>query len=236
MLQVRIQPRRSPPASPAWRGLVLATLASLTGAVQAADRLEQEFAGIAARCAPAVHPATLAAVVRQESRFDPLAIGVNGSPAVRVRASTLDEAVRTAEKLIAAGRSIDIGLGQINSANLQWLGITIREAFDPCTNLEAAARILAENYLRYRDDFSTDQAALDAALSAYNTGSRTGGLRNGYVAKVRAGAGVARQVAGAHAPAPRQAPAWDAFGASRAAAFAYDRRGRAGVDQARGEQ
>lgn len=192
----------------------------------------QEFELLAARCAPAVHPQTLAAVVRQESRFNAWAIGVNGSPAVRVRAKSLDEAVASAERLIAQGRSIDVGLGQINSVNLRWLGLSVRNAFDPCRNLTAAARVLTENYRRYRRGAASDQAALDAALSAYNTGSRTGGLRNGYVAKVRGGIGATTQHAlavpavqtesRAVASPPEPAAAWDAFGRAAAERTQWD--------------
>lgn len=203
----------------------------------------QEFETLAAQCAPAVHPMTLAAVVRHESRFNPLAIGVNGSPAVRVRAKSLEEAVSTAERLIAQGRSIDLGLGQINSVNLRWLGLSVREAFNPCRNLTAAARVLTENYLRYREDATSDQAALDAALSAYNTGSRTGGLRNGYVAKVRGGAGMATQppavpilqgadTSTANEQAPVAPAAWDAFGRAAAERAQWDVFARVAAGQA----
>lgn len=194
-------------------GAVVCGLALCGAAPAQAVETPQTFGDLAARCAPSVHPATLAAVVRQESRFNPLAIGVNGSPSVRVKAQTVEEAVKTAERLISQGRSIDLGLGQINSANLEWLGLSVRDAFDPCLNLRAAGRVLTENFMRYRDDARSDQAALDAALSAYNTGNRTGGLRNGYVAKVRGGQGRARAASWSQ-PTTTAAPppAWDAFG------------------------
>jgi len=196
------------------------------GSARAADAVfPQDFAALAAQCAPSVHPQTLSAVVRQESGFNPLAIGVNGAPKVRVRAGTVEEAVRAAEGLIGQGRSIDLGLGQINSANLRWLGLSVRDAFNPCRNLAAAGRVLTQNYLRYREDATSDQAALDAALSAYNTGNRTRGLRNGYVAQVRqkarAGSPAPLSIEGSEpeavpqAPSPQpQAPVWDVFGRS----------------------
>lgn len=216
-------------------GALVVGLAIASPAIATAMPAE-EFEVLAARCAPTVHPQTLAAVVRHESRFNPLAIGVNGTPAVRVRAKTLDEAVASAQRLIAQGRSIDLGLGQINSNNLKWLGLSVREVFEPCRNLAAAGRVLTENYRRYRAEHPTEQGALDAALSAYNTGNRVGGLRNGYVSKVRAGAGLAPRAtevvapratatAGAAAASPEPAiptaqpvrpAAWDAF--ARAAA------------------
>jgi len=41
------------------------------------------FAALVASCAPAVHPATAAAIVADESGFNPYAIGVVGGPASR---------------------------------------------------------------------------------------------------------------------------------------------------------
>ena len=50
------------------------------------------FLSLAANCAPTVAPETLQAVVRIESGFESLAVGVNGEPDVQVRASTIAEA------------------------------------------------------------------------------------------------------------------------------------------------
>tara|TARA_R110000772_G_scaffold262888_1_gene382225 strand:+ start:2322 stop:2777 length:456 start_codon:yes stop_codon:yes gene_type:complete len=75
-----------------------------------------------------------------------------------------------------------MGLAQINSANLSWLKLTVKQVFDPCANLRAGAFILTDNY--HRAVRSGEERPLHAALSAYNTGSFTRGLRNGYVEKV----------------------------------------------------
>lgn len=174
---------------------------------------DREFADLAARCAPSVHPQTLAAVVRHESAFNALAIGVNGAPKRKVRATSAREAARIASDLIAQGRSVDMGLGQINSANLKWLGLSVQDVFDPCLNLAAAAKILTGNYLRALGSASSEQAALDTALSLYNTGHPRKGLRNGYVAGVRDKAAPAPpdQAAVLAEPAP-----WDAFAQANA--------------------
>src|SRR5262245_40075758 len=103
---------------------------------------------LATQCAPTVAPETLLSVVQVESRFEPLAIGVNGAPRVVVSPTSVDDAVAMAGALIAAGRNIDLGLAQINSKNLPWLGLSLAEVFDPCTNLRAAARILQDGYAR----------------------------------------------------------------------------------------
>lgn len=161
--------------------------AAISGLVAPAAAQQPTFDDVAARCAPGVHPQTLAAVVSHESGFDPLAIGVKGS---KVEVRSLEEAVASATRLIAEGKSVDLGLGQINANNLRWLGLSVREVFDPCINLAAAARILTENYSAARRIYADDQQALNAALSQYNTGNRESGLRNGYVAKVRRQAGL----------------------------------------------
>lgn len=141
---------------------------------------------LSAQCAPGVSAQTLAAIAHTESRFNPLAIGVNRGAAVP-QPKTRAEAVRTAQRLISAGRNIDLGLAQINSANLGWLGLSVEQAFDPCRNLAAAATVLRAGFdLRSR---STDpQHALRVALSRYNTGHPARGFHNGYVARVEASA------------------------------------------------
>jgi type IV secretion system protein VirB1 len=120
------------------------------------------FLTLAAQCAPAVAPSTLLALARVESGLDPLAIGVNGVPALRIRARTAEEAAKEAHALIAAGRSVDLGLGQINARNLGRLRLSVREAFEPCRNLAAAAQVLGEGYRRAGAD---GQAGLRIALS-----------------------------------------------------------------------
>lgn len=178
---------------------------------------------LAAQCAPSVAPETLLSVVQVESRFEPLAIGVNGLPRVTVAPTSVDEAVARAGELIAAGRSIDLGLAQINSKNLAWLGLSLREVFEPCTNLQAAARVLQDGYGRSGPERVGEQAALRTTLSYYNTGHPSRGVGNGYVGKVEAAAGrIVPAIAGRSAlassqlapPVPPENPrlAWDVFG------------------------
>lgn len=143
-----------------------------------------DFNTLAAECAPWVAPSTLAAIVRTESGFKPLAIGVNGGARLARQPSGIEEAVATAKWLIANGYNIDLGLGQINSANLSKTGLSVEAAFDPCRNLAAAAAILQWNYKSASRQAPSEQSALQAALSAYNTGSFSRGFSNGYVQKV----------------------------------------------------
>lgn len=178
---------------------------------------------LVAQCAPTVAPETLLSVVHVESRFNPLAIGVNGEPRVSVSAATPAEATTKASALIAAGRSVDLGLGQINSKNLGWLGLSVEAAFDPCRNLAAAARVLQAGY---DGGAAGEQEALRRALSRYNTGDARRGFANGYVAKVeRAATQVVPAIQAQPTTttdaeqAPPPAPAWDVFGQTAPVSF-----------------
>lgn len=143
---------------------------------------------LAGACAPTVAPETLISIVHTESRFNSLAIGVN-SPGVRApKPATKAQAIAAARSLIGRGYNIDLGLGQINSANLGWLGLSVENAFEPCSNLAAAARVLAANYQAVARLAPSRDHAIATALSMYNTGDRRRGFRNGYVARVYASA------------------------------------------------
>lgn len=147
---------------------------------------------LASQCAPNVAPQTVAAIIQTESHGRPFALNVNGGtqPAEQTTATS---AAATARRYIAAGYSVDLGLGQINSRNMRRLGLTWDTVFDPCTNVAALGRVITQNYnaaIPGRDP----QSALRVALSLYNTGSSSRGFRNGYVAKVVGNAGLADPV------------------------------------------
>jgi type IV secretion system protein VirB1 len=147
---------------------------------------------LASQCAPSVAPQTVAAIVQTESHGRPFALNVNGGSQPPPQANAASAAA-TAQRYIAAGYSVDLGLGQINSRNMRWLGLTWETVFDPCTNIAALGRVLSQNYntaIAGRDP----QTALRVALSLYNTGSSSRGFRNGYVAKVVGNAGFAEPV------------------------------------------
>jgi type IV secretion system protein VirB1 len=121
---------------------------------------------IAASCAPGVAPETVAAIARTESAFNTLIIHDNTTkqshhPGDKASAVTL------AQDLLMAGHSVDLGLMQINAANLNWLGLPIDDAFEPCPSIKAGATVLT-------------------AYSRYNTGDPAKGFGNGYVRRVRA--------------------------------------------------
>lgn len=152
---------------------------------------------LASQCAPTVAPETVLAIIQTESSGEPFALNVNGGKQPARKTSAADAAA-TARRYVAAGYSVDLGLGQINSRNMRWLGLTWETVFDPCTNVAALARVLTTNYNSVKAG-RDPQTALRVALSMYNTGSQTRGFRNGYVAKVERNAGT-YQLAAPSAP------------------------------------
>ncbi len=154
-----------------------------------------DFFTLAQNCAPQVAPQTMAAIVKTESQFQPLAIGINGGARLVRQPFTKKEAVITAKSLIEQGYNIDLGLGQVNSSNLVKTRLSIEDAFDPCRNLTVSSLILQKNYERAIQKTADSQSALFAALSAYNTGNFSKGFVNGYVQKVVANAEPVKPIA-----------------------------------------
>lgn len=161
------------------------------------------ISALASQCAPNVAPQTVSAIVRTESRGNPFALNVNGArqPAPQLNAI---HAAATARRYVAAGYSVDLGLGQINSRNMRRLGLTWETVFDPCTNIAALGQILSQNFQTVAGG-RHPQTALRLAISLYNTGSTSRGFRNGYVAKVVGNAGIADGVIADH-PEPAPSP------------------------------
>ena len=141
-------------------------------------------------CAANVAPVTLEAVVRVESGGNPLALNVNRLGGPQPHPASVAEAVQIAQRYILRGYSVDLGLMQVNSRNLAALGYSIGQVLDPCTNLRGGAAILTADYAAAVRERGEGQAALQAALSAYNTGSFYRGFENGYVAKFYGPGGV----------------------------------------------
>lgn len=150
-----------------------------------------ELAALALACAPNIHPITLHALISHESRAHQYAIGVNRKGKhLRQQPRTLTEATAAAQGLIDQGIDFDAGLGQINVRNWAWLNLDTKTVFDPCRNLAAAQKVLAECYTRSLSRHKAPQQALRAALSCYNTGNFTRGFTNGYVGKILAKADI----------------------------------------------
>jgi type IV secretion system protein VirB1 len=164
---------------------------------------------LAAAHAPAVAPETIAAFAQAESALDPLAIHDNTENRTH-RSTTVAEAVALATSLLRRGHSVDLGLLQINDANLSRTGLTVATAFEPGRNIEAGAQIMTAVYRQCRPGRS-EPDALRCMASVYNTGREQAGLLNGYVARVWKAADVVvpairKAVEAAPAPAPAAPP------------------------------
>ncbi|WP_321387095.1 lytic transglycosylase domain-containing protein [Alcaligenes phenolicus] len=149
-----------------------------------------EFALLAATCAPNIHETTLSALVQHESKAQVYAIGINKGKRLNEQPTDYEQAAQIANDLIDRGIDFDAGLGQINVRNWSWLELTTETVFDPCTNLQAAQKVLTDCYQRALRQTADEQRALRSALSCYNTGNFERGFSNGYVGKVLAQAGV----------------------------------------------
>ncbi|MDE2240531.1 MAG: lytic transglycosylase domain-containing protein [Rhodospirillales bacterium] len=162
---------------------VLLGLSTISPApVFAAKLSNADFVALAARCAPAVPERVLRGVARTESDFYPWMLHDNSTP-VSVSPASLANAEAQATAWIAEGHSVDLGLMQINNANLPALGMTIDQALDPCASLAGGAAVLRAAY--GTDPVRTgQQATLLRALSIYNTGSPLKGIMNGYARRV----------------------------------------------------
>jgi type IV secretion system protein VirB1 len=153
-------------------------------AVEAGGVMPVDVQALAHQCAPTVAVETIAALVTHESRGNPFAIGINGALSLTRQPENTQEAVQVAKKLLAMGVSIDLGLAQINSANLPRLGLSVEQAFEPCLNLKAAETVLRGCYDAAAKQLGPGQEALKAALSCFNTGDFRAGLANGYVSSI----------------------------------------------------
>lgn len=156
--------------------------------------VDPRFSALISQCAPTVQPETMAALISAESKGHQFAIADAGpknmpwSQRKRLVRSyymgSLDSAIAMATGLISNGHTVSLGVTQINDRNLPWLGLSIRDAFDPCTNVAAGGKILTGFYEKAVHQFGNGPKALRAALSAYNSGSWVRGERDGYVTLV----------------------------------------------------
>lgn len=127
-------------------------------------------------CAPYVAPSTMAAIIKQESGGNPHALH-NNTLGKSIQPTSKEEAVVLATKMIKAGQSVDMGLGQINSQHLAGYQVTVEQALDPCTNLKIAQDILLKGW-------KNSGGNLIGTLSAYNTGKVNSAIGLKYAKQV----------------------------------------------------
>lgn len=135
-----------------------------------------------AECSPNMHPTIVQAIVKSESSYNQYAIGVNRGGRLARQPKSFGEAVQVAKTLIAQGANIDMGYGQINSANMNWLNLSVEQAFTPCSNLKALQTVYLHCYDRAGNNGLGTR--MQRAFSCYNTGNTKKGFQNGYVTKV----------------------------------------------------
>ena len=142
---------------------------------------------IASQAAPTVAPDTLVTFAMAESRLQPLTIHDNAT-GQSYFPDTREEATALAASLVNRGHSVDLGIMQVNSANLRRVDLQISDAFDPAKSFRAGGAILVDAYLQcHGDNARTHQQlgeALRCASSVYNTGNERAGLTNGYTASI----------------------------------------------------
>jgi hypothetical protein len=102
--------------------------------------------GLAAQCQHSFPPAMILAIAKQESRIAP------------------DQFDAAAVSKPNHDGSRDLGLMQINTKNLGWLGLTETAAMDPCINIAAAEAVLRQ-FSQYNSGNPTRSA--DYAKRAY---------------------------------------------------------------------
>ncbi|HEY3706368.1 MAG TPA: transglycosylase SLT domain-containing protein [Terracidiphilus sp.] len=163
-------------------------------------------------CVPSAPLATLAAIVSAESGGNPDALQLDFPRALmqrwRLPPGTLrlmrqpnnaSEALEWIDYLNARHISVDIGLMQVSTDEAVRRHISPAALLDPCTNVRTGWAILSDDYQIEVRTYGPGQAALQHALSRYNTGDTNRGIENGYLAHVMA---VRKRLAGM--PNPRQ--------------------------------
>lgn len=139
---------------------------------------------LAAVFAPSVAPEALVSFAQAESRLNPLAIHDNTTGA-SYQPDSEARAVVLATSLLEQQHNLDLGIMQVNSANLPRVGLTVVTALDAGQSIRAGAVILVEAYQRCRRGGTVaEQPALRCAASIYNTGREQAGIVNGYQARV----------------------------------------------------
>jgi type IV secretion system protein VirB1 len=92
-----------------------------------------------------VSPVLLEAIVHVESEGNPLAVGVNRQNEGESRGRlSYTQAAELVSRLWQQGANFDVGLGQINSRNLEQYRVHPVYLLDPCVNLQWAAFVLRQ--------------------------------------------------------------------------------------------
>ena len=172
---------------------------ALTGSIAAQQpRIDPGWLKLyAEHCAQRVPFQAILAITTVESGLNPYALSINypqqmahkyGLANQRINLTrqpqNITEAVSWMRWFHAHGYTVSAGLMQVNTEMAQRFRVSPEQLFDPCTNIAIGTAILNSNYDHSLRTLPSPHAAYSSALSAYNTGSNTAGLTNGYVEKV----------------------------------------------------
>ena len=127
------------------------------------------YAGFWSQCSIYAAPVTMEKIAYVESGGNPYAIDDDTSRRSYSFGSG-EKAVQTARVLVDEGHNVDLGLVQINIANIRKYGIGISEAFNPCYNVFIGSYILYQGYGLALRRFGSIPVALYRALEYYNSG------------------------------------------------------------------
>ena len=132
------------------------------------------------QCAPAIDPRLAASLVRQESAFNPYAIGLDGKAVLKEQPRSLPEAVKKAEELQRNNQGFSVGLAQLHVSNVRRFGLTWTQAFEACTNLQYGQIVLQGFHDTALKAGFKGGDAVHAALRGYNSGDISKTVSNGY--------------------------------------------------------
>ena len=122
------------------------------------------------QCAPSVAPNTTVSIAKAA------ALTVHDNTSRMPCAPYTHCAVLAANLIVAHHHNVDLGVMQVNSANLAAVSPSVADAFDACGSMRAGSGIFSQAY----------HPALRAAVPMCNTGNSIRGMINGYVADVEA--------------------------------------------------
>ncbi|UWZ85110.1 transglycosylase SLT domain-containing protein [Occallatibacter riparius] len=151
------------------------------------------------RCVPTASLATLSAIVHAESSGNPIALQLDfpnrllrqwqlppGALRLMRQPSNVKEALEWIDYLNAWHVSVDVGLMQVSTEEAMRRHIPTAALLDPCTNIRTGWAILSDDYELEVRTYGPGQAALQHALSRFNTGDTNRGIDDGYLARVMA--------------------------------------------------
>ena len=96
---------------------------------------------------------------------------------MKLLGSSKAEAIQLASELVIAGHRVRIGLAGIDTRDLDKLGVSIADAFEPCRNLNTAVRLISESPAKLKP--SSTPARVEARDNAKTASTSVRGSRAG---------------------------------------------------------